>query len=107
MGAVFKFRQNIQKEFFEYTLVESVRDWRTECFYAGNVQPSLAVHSDARSVINDWWEKTPLSPEDLKKIKPFLERIKVLKQRLDRLWHYCQLPPSSGTTPEGEGEVWF
>jgi hypothetical protein len=30
--------------------------------------------------MNDYWEKLPLSPEDLKKIKPFLEWIKVLKQ---------------------------
>jgi hypothetical protein len=32
-------------------------------------------------VVNDHWEKLPLSSEDLKKIKPFLERIKVLKQQ--------------------------
>jgi hypothetical protein len=31
--------------------------------------------------MNDHWEKLPLSPEDLKKIKPFLEWIKVLKQQ--------------------------
>jgi hypothetical protein len=31
--------------------------------------------------VNDRWEKLPLPPEDLKKIKPFLERIKVLKQQ--------------------------
>jgi hypothetical protein len=39
------------------------------------------VHSDAGPVVNDWWEKTPLAAEDLKKIKPFLDRIKVLKQQ--------------------------
>jgi hypothetical protein len=42
--------------------------------------PPLIVHSDAGLVVNDRWEKQPLSLEDLKKIKPFLERIKVLKQ---------------------------
>jgi uncharacterized membrane-anchored protein len=31
--------------------------------------------------MNDRWEKLPLLPEDLKKIKPFLERIKVLKRQ--------------------------
>jgi hypothetical protein len=39
------------------------------------------VHSDAGPVVNDWWEKTPLTTEGLKKIKPFLDRIKVLKQQ--------------------------
>jgi hypothetical protein len=43
--------------------------------------PSLIVHSDAGLVENDRWEKMPLSLEDLKKIKPFLEQIKVLKQQ--------------------------
>jgi hypothetical protein len=39
------------------------------------------VHSDARPVVNDWWEKTPLTAEDLKKIKSFLDRIKILNQQ--------------------------
>jgi hypothetical protein len=30
--------------------------------------------------MNDRWEKLPLSPKELKKIKPFLEWIKFLKQ---------------------------
>jgi hypothetical protein len=58
-----------------------VRDWRTESFYASNVQPSLDVHTDDGPIVNDWWEKTPLSVEDLKRIKPFLEWIKVFKQQ--------------------------
>jgi hypothetical protein len=45
------------------------------------MEPSLAVHSDARLVPNDWWEKTPLTAEELRKIKPFLDRIKVSKQQ--------------------------
>jgi hypothetical protein len=45
------------------------------------MEPSLAVHSDAGLVPNDWWEKTPLTVEELRKIKPFLDRIKVLKQQ--------------------------
>jgi hypothetical protein len=45
-GCGIQFRQNKQKELFEYTLVDLVRDWRTEWFYPGNVQPSLVVHSD-------------------------------------------------------------
>jgi hypothetical protein len=42
--------------------------------------PPLVVHSDVGLVVNDRWERLPLSPKDLKKIKPFLDRIKVLKQ---------------------------
>jgi hypothetical protein len=45
------------------------------------MEPSLTVHSDAGPVVNDWWEKTPLTAEDLKKIKSFLDRTKVLKQQ--------------------------
>jgi hypothetical protein len=45
------------------------------------MEPSLAMHSDAGPVANDWWEKTPLTTEDLKKIKLFLDRIKILKQQ--------------------------
>jgi hypothetical protein len=39
------------------------------------------MHSNAGPVVNDWWEKTPLTMEDLKKIKSFLDRIKILKQQ--------------------------
>jgi hypothetical protein len=45
------------------------------------MEPSLIVHSDVGPVVNDWWEKTPLTVEDLKKIKSFLDRIKILKQQ--------------------------
>jgi hypothetical protein len=79
-GCDIQFRQNKQNEFFEYTLVNSVRDWRTEWFYTGNVHPSLAMHSDTDLIINDCWEKILLSAKDLKKIKLFLEPIKVLNQ---------------------------
>jgi hypothetical protein len=44
------------------------------------MNPPLAVHSNTGPIVNDRWEKLPLSLEDLKKIKPFLEWIKVLKQ---------------------------
>jgi hypothetical protein len=62
-------------------LVDSVKDWRTKWFYAGNMFPPLAVHSDARPVVNDRWEKAPLTAEDLKKIKLLLEKMKILKQK--------------------------
>jgi len=44
-------------------------------------EPPLAVHSDARSVINYHWEKMPLSEKDLQKIELLLGRINVLKQQ--------------------------
>jgi hypothetical protein len=45
------------------------------------MSPPLAVHSDVGLVVNDRWEKAPLTAEDLKKIKPLLEKIKTLKQK--------------------------
>jgi hypothetical protein len=60
-------------------LVDTVKGWRTEWFYIGNMSPPLAVHSKAGPVVNDRWEKAPLTIEDLEKIKPLLEMIKVLK----------------------------
>jgi hypothetical protein len=60
-------------------LVDSVKEWRTEWFYTGNMSSPLAVHSDAGLVVNDRWEKAPLTIEDLKKIKPLLEKTKILK----------------------------
>jgi hypothetical protein len=62
-------------------LIDSVKDWRTEWFYTSNMSPPLAVHSDAGPVVNDRWEKAPLTVEELKKIKPLLEKIKTLKQK--------------------------
>jgi hypothetical protein len=41
----------------------------------------LAVHSDVGPIVNDQWEMAPLTIEDLKKIKPLLEKIKTLKQK--------------------------
>jgi hypothetical protein len=58
-----------------------VKDWRTKWFYAGNMDPPLAVHSDVGPVINDRWKKTPLTTEELQKIKLLLDRIKTLKQQ--------------------------
>jgi hypothetical protein len=43
--------------------------------------PALAIHSDSGPLVNDRWEKNPLSSEELKKIQPLLERIQVLMQQ--------------------------
>jgi hypothetical protein len=56
-----------------------MKEWRSEWFYAGNMLPALAVHTDSGSSVNDRWEKNSLSSEELKKIQPLLERIQVLK----------------------------
>jgi hypothetical protein len=39
------------------------------------------VHSEAGPIVNDRWEKAALTTEDLEKIKPLLEKIKVLKEK--------------------------
>jgi hypothetical protein len=39
------------------------------------MNPPLAVHSNSCPVVNDRWEKAPLMSEELKKIKPLLEKI--------------------------------
>jgi hypothetical protein len=45
------------------------------------MNPTLAIHSNAGPIVNDWWEKLPLTIEVLNKIKPLFERIKTLKQQ--------------------------
>jgi hypothetical protein len=45
------------------------------------MSPPLAMHFDVGPVLNDRWEKAPLMAEDLKKMKPLLEKIKTLKQK--------------------------
>jgi hypothetical protein len=62
-------------------LVDSVKEWHSEWFYTGNMNPPLVVHSSAGPVINDRWEKLPLTIEELNKIKPLFERIKSPKQQ--------------------------
>jgi hypothetical protein len=66
--------------FFDYDLVDSMKEWHSEWFYAGNMLPALAVHTDSGPSVKDRWENS-LSSEELKKIQPLLERIWVLKQQ--------------------------
>jgi hypothetical protein len=80
-GYGIQFCQGRKREFFDYDLVDSVKEWRFEWFYAGNMNPTLAIHSNAGPIVNDWWEKLPLTIEVLNKIKPLFERIKTLKQQ--------------------------
>jgi hypothetical protein len=39
------------------------------------MSPPLVVHSNSGPVVYDHWEKAPLMDEELKKIKPLLEKI--------------------------------
>jgi hypothetical protein len=74
-GCGIQFCQNKKNLFFDYDLVDSVKEWRSEWFYVENMLPALTVHSDSGSLVNDHWEKNPLSSEELKKIQPLLDRI--------------------------------
>jgi hypothetical protein len=58
-----------------------VKDWRAEWFYAENVLPALAVHSNARPSANNHWNKEALTPSETEKIRSFLKEIKALKIR--------------------------
>jgi hypothetical protein len=70
-----------KQEYFDYTLVDSVKDWRAKWFYAKNVLRALSVHNNARPSANNGWEKETLTPSETEKIKPFLKEIKALKIR--------------------------
>ena len=43
--------------------------------------PPLSIHSGSGPVVNDRWEKNPLTTDESQAIKPFLERICTLKQQ--------------------------
>jgi hypothetical protein len=52
-GCGIRFCQGKKNLFFDYDLVDSVKEWRFEWFYAGNMLPALAVHTDSGPSIND------------------------------------------------------
>jgi hypothetical protein len=58
-----------------------MKEWRSEWFYARILLLALSFHSDSSPLVNDRWEKNLLSSEELKKIQPLLDRIRVLKQQ--------------------------
>lgn len=60
--------------------MDSVRDWRTKWFYSKNMNPALPVYSVFGPIPNDWWEKNPLSSDELIRIRPLQDRIRHLKQ---------------------------
>jgi hypothetical protein len=42
-GCGIQFRQGKKNLFFDYDLVDSVKEWHSEWFYAGNMLPALAA----------------------------------------------------------------
>jgi hypothetical protein len=65
---VIQFHQGKKNIFFDYDLVDYVKEWHSKWIYAGNMLPALAIHSDSGPSVNDHWEKNPLSSEELKRI---------------------------------------
>jgi hypothetical protein len=63
-----QFYQGKKNLFFDYDLVDSMKEWHSEWFYAKNMLPTLPFHSDSSPLVNDHWEKNLLSSEELKKI---------------------------------------
>jgi hypothetical protein len=80
-GAGIQFRLRKKKEYLHYTLVDSVKNWRTEWFYAGNMWPPLEVHSNVASVPNARWEKEPVNAMELEGIRPFLKQLSAMKDQ--------------------------
>jgi len=78
-GCGIQFRQGLKIKFFDYDLVDSVRDWRSEWFYSANMIPPLSVHSSSGPTVNDRWEKKLLTEDENQAIKPLVERISTLK----------------------------
>ena len=64
-GCEIQFCQGLKSEFFDYDLVDSMRDWRADWFYAANLIPPLAVHSGFGPVVNDRWGKKTLTTDEL------------------------------------------
>ena len=58
-----------------------MKDWHADWFYAANLIPSLSVHSGSGPLVNDRWDKNPVSPAEVQAIQPLLNRISMLKQQ--------------------------
>jgi hypothetical protein len=64
-GCGIQFRQGKIALFFDYDLIDSIRNWRFEWFYVVNMIPPLAVYSSSGPLVNDRWEKNPLTNNEL------------------------------------------
>ena len=70
-----------KKEYLHYTLVDSVKNWRAEWFYAGNMLPPLEIHSNAAPVPNARWKKEPMSVMEREGICSFLKQLSAMKDQ--------------------------
>jgi hypothetical protein len=85
-GCGIQFRQGKKALFFIMILL-ILFGTGSEWFYAANMIPPLVVHSISSPSVNDRWEKSPLTSDELQAIKPLLERIQTLKQQdLTSFW---------------------
>ena len=70
-----------KKEYLHYTLVDSVKNWRAEWFYVGNMWLPLEVHSNTAPVPNARWEKEPMNAMELEGIRLFLKQLSDIKDQ--------------------------
>ena len=106
--AGFSFVRVSKLSFFDYDLVDSVKDWRAEWFYAANLIPSLVVHSGSGPMVNDRWDKKLESPTEIQVIQPLLDRISMLKiAGFDRLRYCFELSSSPSSAFERAGAPWL
>ena len=78
-GAGIEFGVGKKKEYLHYTLVDSVKNWRAEWFYVGNMWLPLEVHSNTAPVPNACWEKEPMNATELEGIHLFLKKLSTMK----------------------------
>jgi hypothetical protein len=68
-----------KQEYVDYSLVDSMKDWRAEWFSAENILLALVVRDNTKQSVNNRWEKETLASSETEKIKPFVKEIKSLK----------------------------
>lgn len=80
-GAGIQFRAGKKGEFLSYVLPDSLKGWKTEWFYMGNLIPSLETHNLEAPKINTRWEEESLVENELEWIRLHVNQIKALKNR--------------------------
>ena len=80
-GAGIQFRAGRKKDYPHYTLVEFMKNWRVEWFYAGNMYLPLGTHSNDTLIPNVRWDKEPMSAAELEGIQPFLKQLSFMRDQ--------------------------
>jgi hypothetical protein len=78
-GVGIQFHLGKKQEYVDYSLVDSMKDWRAEWFFAENILLALVVRDNTKPSVNNRWEKETLASSETEKIKPFMKVIKSLK----------------------------